>query len=84
MDKLNDEYKLGYHKAAKMAHIGTYAQMWCVSDLDEDILRGAKFNPQKSVQEALDKAIELITAQRKEPYAIILPQGSLTVPLIDE
>ncbi len=31
MCTIEDGYKLGYHKAAKMAQIGVYAQMWAVS-----------------------------------------------------
>ena len=42
MEKLDDEYKLGYHKAAKMAQIGTRAEMWAVTDLDEETIKKAQ------------------------------------------
>ena len=37
-DILGDEYQLGYHKAAKMAQIGMRAQMWAVTDLDDETI----------------------------------------------
>lgn len=83
MAKTSECYKLGFHKAARMAQIGTWAKMWAVSDLDSDVLKSAKLESQEGIQEAFDKAINIIKEQGKEPYAIILPQGSLTVPLIE-
>jgi nickel-dependent lactate racemase len=82
MQKIAEGYKLGYHKAAKMVQIGMHAQMWAVSDLDIDTLEMAKLKPHTDLQETFDKAIAAIRAKGKEPYAVILPQGSLTVPLI--
>ncbi|MDW7730966.1 MAG: nickel-dependent lactate racemase [Methanolobus sp.] len=84
MDRIEEGYKLGYHKAAKMAQIGIYAEMWAVSDLDDDILRMAKLQPCKDIQDTFDKAVAKIKNQGKEPYAVILPQGSLTVPLLEQ
>ncbi|QLC51185.1 nickel-dependent lactate racemase [Methanolobus zinderi] len=83
MDRIEEGYKLGYHKAAKMAQIGIYAEMWAVSDLDDDILEKAKLKPYKNIQETFDRAVAEIRNKGKEPYAVILPQGSLTVPLLD-
>ncbi|MCD4822947.1 MAG: nickel-dependent lactate racemase [Methanococcoides sp.] len=84
MEKTSQCYKLGFHKAARMAQIGTMAKMWAVSDLDDEILLRAKLEPQESIQKAFDKAVATIKAEGKEPYAIILPQGSLTIPLMNE
>jgi len=83
LQKLDVEYKLGYHKAAKMAQIGTWASMWMVTDLDDSIVTKAKLTPQEGIQQALDRAVEQIKSQDKEPYAVIMPQGSLVIPLID-
>ena len=82
MQKISEGYKLGYHKAAKMVQIGMHAQMWAVSDLDTDTLKKARLKPHTDLQETFDKAIAAIRAAGKEPYAVILPQGSLTVPLV--
>jgi len=83
MCKIDEGYKLGYHKAAKMAQIGVYAEMWAISDLDDKTIRMAKLQPSMDIQETFDRAVEKVKEQGKEPYAIILPQGSLTVPLLE-
>ena len=82
MQKIAEGYKLGYHKAAKMIQIGMHAQMWAVSDLDIDTLEMARLKSHTGLQETFDKAIATTRAMGKEPYAVILPQGSLTVPLV--
>lgn len=82
MKKLEGEYKLGYHKAAKMAQIGTWASIYGVSDLPPETLQKAHLKPFGSVQEALDAAIEEMRGKGREPTLVIMPAGSLTIPLI--
>lgn len=82
MCKIDEGYKLGYHKAAKMAQIGVYAEMWAVSELDDATVRKAKLQPCMDIQGTFDRAVAKIREQGKQPYAVILPQGSLTVPLL--
>ena len=83
LDILGDEYKLGYHKAAKMAQIGIRAEMWAVTDLDEETIKKAQLKPYSDIQSALDDAIKTVKARGKLPRTIVMPSGSLTVPLID-
>ena len=80
MCKIDKGYKLGYHKAAKMAQIGMNAEMLAVSDLDDKTVKMAKLEPCKNIQEAFDMALTRVKNEGKEPYAIIMPQASLTVP----
>ena len=82
MAKIERGYKLGYHKAAKLAEIGTWACVWAVTDLPPKTITEAKIVPKAGLQEAFDEAVALIRSQGKKPYAVIMPQGSLTVPLI--
>ena len=82
--KIDQGYVLGYHKAAKMAQIGTWARMWAVTDLPDDSVRMAKLEPKSSIQSALDDAIEIIKGEGKEPKLVIMPAGSLTVPMVRE
>jgi len=82
LDILGDEYKLGYHKAAKMAKIGTRAQMWAVTDLDNEIVNKAMMKPYKSIQSALDDAVSTIKGKNKKPRVVVMPLGSLTIPLV--
>jgi nickel-dependent lactate racemase len=79
---LGDEYKLGYHKAAKMAQIGIRARMWAVTDLDKETVKKAMLKPYTEVQFALDEAVKEIKAQGKQPEIVVMPAGSLTVPLL--
>ncbi len=77
IEKLDREYKLGYHKAGKMAEIGVKARMWAVTPLDENLIGKAHMRPFDSVSEALKAAIE-----EKGPAARVtfIMDGGMTIP----
>jgi nickel-dependent lactate racemase len=77
IDKLNQEYKLGYHKAGKMAEIGVRSQMWAVTPLDASLISKAKMRPFNSVSAAISEAL-----RTKGPNARItfIMDGGLTIP----
>lgn len=77
IEKLDREYKLGYHKAGKMAEIGVKAQMWAVTPLDENLISKAHMRPFGSVSEALKAAI-----REKGPAAKVtfIMDGGMTIP----
>ncbi len=79
LENLKAEYKLGYHKAAKMAEIATWASIWAVTDLDPELLRGANITPFPTVQAAVDEAL------RENPSArfMVLMDGSVTIPRLE-
>jgi nickel-dependent lactate racemase len=77
-------YKLGYHKAAKMAQIGTWSHMWAVTDLEDDIIKKAMLKPYSNIQAAVNDAVNMIKARGEQPRTVVLPSGSLTVPLIEK
>ncbi|HID32088.1 MAG TPA: nickel-dependent lactate racemase [bacterium (Candidatus Stahlbacteria)] len=79
LDKIAKGFKLGYHKAAKMAEIATWSEMWAVTDLDAQDLKRVFIRPFDSIQSALDEAVKL----RGEDI-IILMDGSITVPIEEE
>jgi nickel-dependent lactate racemase len=81
-DILGEEYRLGYHKAAKMAQIGMRAQMWAVTDLDDETIKKSMLKPYQNIQSAVDDAAKIAKDKGKTPRIIIMPQGSLTVPYI--
>ena len=81
LDILGSEYKLGYHKAAKMAQIGIRAQMWAVTDLEDEIIKKSQLKPYSDIQFAVDDAVEIIKKKGKQPRIVVMPSGSLTVPL---
>ena len=81
---IKSKYKLGYHKAAKMAQIGLRAQMWAVTDIDHDTIKKALLKPCSDLQSAIDDAVNEIKKKGKKPKTIVMPSGSLTVPLLTE
>ena len=81
LDILGDEYKLGYHKAAKMAQIGTRAAMWAVTDLPDETVKKAMLKPYPDIQSAINNAINTIKKKGRKPKIIVMPAGSLTIPL---
>jgi len=71
-------YILGYHKAAKMAEIGLWAQMWGVTDMAPDVISKLFITPFSDLQTAVDKALE---EKGKSASVLFLMDGGLTVPL---
>ena len=80
LENLRKEYKLGYHKAAKMAEIATWASIWAVTDLDPEILRKANIRPFPSVAEAFAEAMK----KNPKSRVIVLMDGSVTIPKVSQ
>ncbi len=78
LENLAREYKLGYHKAAKMAEIAVWANVWAVTGLDPQLLEKANIRPFATVQEAVDAAL----AANKDAKVIFNMDGSITVPRV--
>jgi nickel-dependent lactate racemase len=76
IDKIGEKYILGYHKAAKIAEIAQWANMWAVTDLDPALLRAIFIQPFDSIQNALDAAVE----KKGEVKIHFLMAASMTVP----
>lgn len=79
LENLKAEYKLGYHKAAKMAEIATWASIWAVTDLEPSLLEGANIRPFPSVQAAVDEALRENPSSR----VMVLMDGSVTIPRLE-
>jgi nickel-dependent lactate racemase len=79
LESLAKEYKLGYHKAAKMAEIATWADICGVTGIDPEVLRKASITPFVSVQSAVDAAL----AKNKDAKVLVLMEGSVTLPRVD-
>ena len=82
LEILKEEYKIGYHKAAKMAQIGIRAEMWAVTDLDDVTIKKSQLKPYHDIQTAVNDAIKLIESKGKKPKVVSMPFGSLTVPQV--
>ncbi|MDR1929017.1 MAG: nickel-dependent lactate racemase [Treponema sp.] len=79
--RIRETYKLGYHKAAKMAELSGRAAIKAVSELSGERLASLFIEKAPSPQEALDGALAALKARGIEtPKILILPDGCVTVP----
>jgi nickel-dependent lactate racemase len=78
--KLDREYRLGYHKAGKMAEIGIKSKMWAVTPLDRNLIEQAKMRPFASVSQALAEAFRIMGPQAR---ALFIMDGGLTIPRLE-
>jgi nickel-dependent lactate racemase len=81
--KINKDYKLGWHKAAKLAQICVWAQVWAVSELSPVVLEQINIDSQPDIQTAVDAAIYEMKKRGEKPSIVFLPNGSLTVPVLE-
>lgn len=78
LQNLAKEYRLGFHKAAKMAEIAGWAEVCGVTGIDPEVLRKANITPFDSVQSAVDAAL----SRKRDAKVLILMEGSVTVPRV--
>ncbi|MDR2759540.1 MAG: nickel-dependent lactate racemase [Spirochaetaceae bacterium] len=81
LERIRLGYKLGYHKAAKMAAVSGRATITAVAELSAEQLKALFIEKALSPQEALERAFK--TARDKGipcPKVLVLPDGCVTVP----
>jgi nickel-dependent lactate racemase len=76
---LESEYRLGDHKATRMAEIAGRSRICGVTSLEPEVLERIDVVPFESVQEALDDALA------REPGAsvMVIYEGSVVVPKVE-
>ena len=79
LDKIAEGYKLGYHKAAKMAEIGLKCKMLAVTRLDPEIARKAHLTPVDTLQQAVDMSIGDLGPKSKVTFIM---DAVITVPRV--
>ncbi|HZJ03803.1 MAG TPA: nickel-dependent lactate racemase [Thermoleophilia bacterium] len=81
LDSIKGEYVLGYHKAARLAHISKKAEIWGVTSIPPEDMEAAFIRPFADVQKAVDAALF-----RKGPLAsvVLLTDGTVTVPRVPD
>jgi nickel-dependent lactate racemase len=80
LEKISREFKLGYHKAAKMAEIGLRMKMFAVTKLDPEIAEKAHMVPMSCLQEAVDKALDELGSGAKVTFIM---DAVITVPKVE-
>lgn len=81
MTRINQEFKLGYQKAAKLVEILSWAEIWTVMPIDDNIIQSIFMKPFPCINLALEEALRIKGEQAK---ILVLPDASLTVPLLRE
>lgn len=76
LDKIQDEYKLGYHKAAKLVQLCKDSSVWCVSGLEDDVVKKAFIRSKDDLQDAVDEALSIT-----EGKVTFLVEGGMVVPM---
>jgi len=79
LQNISDNYKLGYHKAAKMAEIMTWAVIWVVSELEDSLWEDIFIKQFSTIQNAIDRALSI---KGKDASVSLLSDGCITVPLL--
>lgn len=80
LENLNREYRLGYHKAAKMVEIAVWADIWAVTSLDPKIISSANMTPFRDVKTAVKEALK----ENPKAKFIVIMDGSITVPKVKQ
>ena len=78
-EKIRANFVVGGHKAYAVTRLMKKAQFVLLSGLDPDLARTLLFTPARGMEEALRIAMGKVGPK---PRIILMPQGSLTVPLI--
>jgi nickel-dependent lactate racemase len=77
-EKIKSDFVLGGHKAYAVTRLMKKAQFILISGLEPALARTLLFTPAKDMNEALALAGDKVGGH---PRVILMPQGSLTVPL---
>ena len=79
--RLQDSFQIGAHKAYAVTRLMKKARFILVSMLEPDLARMLLFTPARDMDEALKLAFEMVGPS---PTIVLMPQGSLTVPFIND
>lgn len=77
IERIHKEFKLGGHKAAAIAMVLENAEIYLVSDMDDEFVKSLFMTPFKSVQDAYDAAVKKLGDKAK---VIAMPYGGSTLP----
>ncbi len=81
MMKIQEEYKLGYHKSTKIIGVLQTSQIWALTNLNPDELESIFIKPYDSIQDAFESAIQ---EKGNDVKILFLINGSITIPVIKE
>jgi nickel-dependent lactate racemase len=77
--KIEERYKLGYHKAAKIAEILDMARVLAYTDLEDKELESVFIKPVNNLQKTLDDLLKEAPGAK----VVLMPDASVTVPMAE-
>ena len=75
--RIRKEFRLGGHKAAAIAMVLKNADIYLVSEMEEELVRTAFLTPKASAQEALEDAFKKLG---EHATVLAMPYGGSTLP----
>ena len=79
VERIQRDFQLGGHKAAAIALVLENADIFLVSEMDPEFVRGIFMQPFASVQDALDEAFAKLGS---DATVLVMPYGGSTLPVI--
>jgi hypothetical protein len=79
MERIAAEYVLGYHKAARIVEVASWADIWALTDLPADQVRAAHMRPIRDLQAAVEAAL---VENGPEASLLILLDASNLMPVV--
>jgi nickel-dependent lactate racemase len=80
IERIQQDFQLGGHKAAAIALVLEKAQIYLVSEMDEELVKSIFLTPFKSAQAALNAAFDKLG---KAATVLIMPYGGSTLPVVN-
>lgn len=81
IERIQRDFQLGGHKAAAIALVLQNADIYLVSELDAEFVKGIFLKPYQTVQQALDAAFAKLGSNAT---VLAMPYGGSTLPVVAE
>lgn len=81
IERIEQKFELGGHKAAAIALVLEQADIYLVSDLDAEFVKTLFMKPYDTVQEAFEEALK---EKGTDSRVIVMPYGGATFPVLDQ
>lgn len=78
--RIGEQFQLGGHKAAAIAMVQEKADIYLVSELDDELVKQLFMTPFAHVQDALDQAMNKLG---QDASVLVMPFGGSTLPHLD-
>lgn len=78
IEEVHQNYRLGFHKSARIAEFVQRAQFWAVSELDPELVRSLFIRPFPNLQSAIDEALK----QKPNGKIVVVSSAGTTVPIL--